>query len=99
MASISTLPLELLAHIVSFADSPSLKCLRQTCRFLSTPGTKQLFSSIRLFPDESSYEAIKNILNSPELRTFAKRVNVNTVEEDYVCTEAQLSNTLALLKD
>ncbi|KAL3452975.1 hypothetical protein BJX65DRAFT_319526 [Aspergillus insuetus] len=83
MASISTLPLELLAHIVSFADRPSLKCLRQTCRFLSTLATKQLFSSIRLFPDESSYEAIKNILNSPSLRTLAKRALVNTVEEDY----------------
>ncbi|KAL2856370.1 hypothetical protein BJX68DRAFT_263850 [Aspergillus pseudodeflectus] len=83
MASISTLHLELLAHIVSFADKPSLKSLRQTCYFLSTPATKQLFSTIRLFPDERSYERIKNMLDSPELRALPKRVHLNTVEEDY----------------
>jgi hypothetical protein len=85
MASISTgASLELLAHIVSFADKPSLKSLRQTFDFLSTPATKQLFSTIRLFPDERSYERIKNMLDSPELRALPKRVHLNTVEEDYV---------------
>lgn len=84
MASIIVLPTELLARIISFLDRSSLKAIRQTSRRLSQIATPQLFATLRLFPDEKSYEAVDHITDHATLKKMVKKVYVNTCEDDYV---------------
>ncbi|KAF7158668.1 hypothetical protein CNMCM6106_005458 [Aspergillus hiratsukae] len=83
MASITGLPSELLARIVSFLDRSSLKAVRETSRVLSQFATPRLFDTLHLFPDEESYEAVDNITNHATLKKMIKKVYVNTCEDDY----------------
>ncbi|KAH2534418.1 hypothetical protein KXW48_001932 [Aspergillus fumigatus] len=83
MASIIVLPTELLARIISFLDRSSLKAIRQTSRRLSQIATPQLFATLRLFPDEKSYEAVDRITDHATLKKMVKKVYVNTCEDDY----------------
>lgn len=84
MASITGLPSERLARIVSFLDRSSLKATRETSRVLSQFATPQLFDTLHLFPDEESYEAVDCIINHAMLKKMVKKVYVNTCEADYV---------------
>ncbi|RHZ54879.1 F-box protein [Aspergillus thermomutatus] len=83
MASITVLPSELLARIVSFLDRSSLKALRETSRVLSQFATPQLFNTLHLFPDEESYEAVDSITNNATFKKMVRKVYVNTCEDDY----------------
>ncbi|GFG18205.1 hypothetical protein IFM5058_08893 [Aspergillus udagawae] len=83
MASITVLPSELLARIISFLDRSSLKAIRETSRLLSQFATPRLFDTVRLFPDEESYEAIDRITSHAALKKMVKKVYVNTCEDDY----------------
>jgi hypothetical protein len=85
MASVNVLPSELLARIISFLDRSSLKAIRETSRLLSQFATPRLFDTLRLFPDEESYEAIDRITSHATLKKMVKKVYVNTCEDDYVC--------------
>ncbi|KAF7178188.1 hypothetical protein CNMCM7691_006860 [Aspergillus felis] len=83
MASITVLPSELLARIISFLDRSSLKAIRETSRLLSQFATPRLFDTLRLFPDEESYEAVDRVTNHATLKKMVKKVYVNTCEDDY----------------
>ncbi|RLL97664.1 hypothetical protein CFD26_105317 [Aspergillus turcosus] len=83
MASITLLPSELLARIVSFLNRSSLKAIRETSRVLSQFATPRLFDTLHLFPDEESYEAVDHIINHATLKKMVKKVYVNTCEDDY----------------
>ncbi|PCG90480.1 Hypothetical protein PENO1_098930 [Penicillium occitanis (nom. inval.)] len=83
MASITVLPNELLARIISFLDRSSLKAIRETSRLLSQFATLRLFDTLRLFPDEGSYEAVDRITDHVTLKKMVKKVYVNTCEDDY----------------
>lgn len=84
MVSITVLPNELLARIVSFLDRSSLKAIRETSHLLSYFATRRLFDTVRLYPDEDSYEAVDLITNHAILKKIVKKVYVNTCEDDYV---------------
>jgi hypothetical protein len=84
MASLTGLPSELLARIVSFLNRPSLKAVRETSRLLSQFATPRLFDTLHLFPDEESYEAVDHIIDHATLKKMVKKVYVNTCEDDFV---------------
>ncbi|GLA35234.1 hypothetical protein AnigIFM63309_010637 [Aspergillus niger] len=83
MVSITVLPSELLARIISFLDRSSLKAIRETSHLLSHFATPRLFDTLRLFPDEESYEAVDRIINHATLKKMVKKVYINTCEDDY----------------
>ncbi|KAB8226523.1 hypothetical protein BDV33DRAFT_186595 [Aspergillus novoparasiticus] len=68
MPQLIHLPGELVARAISHVDRSALKQLRQTCRTLSQFASRELFRAVRLFPDEESYERVRNISNDAVLR-------------------------------
>lgn len=84
MVSITVLPSELLAYIISFLDRSSLKAIRETSHLLSHFATPRLFDTLRLFPDEESYEAVDRITDHATLKKMVKKVYINTCQDDYV---------------
>ncbi|KAL5366279.1 F-box domain protein [Aspergillus floccosus] len=83
MASITVLPSELLARIITFLDRSSLEAIRETSRLLSQFATPRLFDTLRLFPDEESYEVVDCITDDATLKKMVKKVYINTCEDDY----------------
>lgn len=80
MATLSSLPLELVTNVVSFVDRPSLKNLRTTCRLLSRLATERLFESLTLAPKDSSYNAFEAVLGHETLSKLVKKVYFKTKE-------------------
>jgi hypothetical protein len=84
MPELVELPPELLALIVSLTDTKSLKSLRLTDRLLSSYASRCLFRVVDLYNDDESCEAFEAIASHPIFKGIVQRVNLNTVEEDYV---------------
>lgn len=84
MPELMELPPELLALIVSLADTKSLKSLRLTARLLSSFASRCLFHVVHLYNDDESCEAFEAVASHPIFKGIVQRVHLNTVEEDYV---------------
>ncbi|PIG86510.1 F-box domain protein [Aspergillus arachidicola] len=82
MPQLIHLPGELLARAISHVDRSALKQLRQTCRTLSQFASRELFRAVRLFPDEESYERVRNISNNAVLRRVVRKIYINTCDKD-----------------
>ncbi|OOQ90346.1 F-box domain protein [Penicillium brasilianum] len=81
MSRLLNLPSELLARTFSYVDRPSLKSLRQSCRFISQLATDQLFRTVHLQPGETSQRLLQEILNNPSLRRIPRKIYIDTVDE------------------
>ena len=84
MARLFNLPREVLALAFSYADRSSLKSLRQSCRFVSQLATDQLYTTVRLQPDETSQKGLQEILNNPDLRRIPRKIYIDTVDKSHV---------------
>ncbi|KAJ5562738.1 hypothetical protein N7461_001499 [Penicillium sp. DV-2018c] len=81
MSRLLDLPNELIAHTFSYVDRPSLKSLRQTCRFLSQLANDQLYRTVHLRPGETSQNKIQGILNNPSLSRSLRKIDIVTVDK------------------
>jgi hypothetical protein len=84
MSLLLNLPHKLRARTFAYVNRASLNSLRQTCRLTSQLSTDQLYKNPHLYPDEKSQDAIRGILNNPNLQQIPRKIYVNTVEADYV---------------
>lgn len=84
MPQLLHLPGELLARVISHIDQSALKQLRQTCRRLAQFVSRELFRTVHLFPDEESYERVRNISNNTILRSLVRKIYINTCYKDSV---------------
>ncbi|EIT75753.1 hypothetical protein AO1008_08286 [Aspergillus oryzae 100-8] len=82
MPQLLHLPGELLARVISHIDQSALKQLRQTCRTLAQFVSRELFRTVHLFPDEESYERVRNISNNTILRSLVRKIYINTCYKD-----------------
>ncbi|KAF7626505.1 F-box domain protein [Aspergillus flavus] len=82
MPQLLHLPGELLARVISHIDQSALKQLRQTCRTLAQFVSRELFHTVHLFPDEESYERVRNISNNTILRSLVRKIYINTCYND-----------------
>ncbi|KAE8372459.1 hypothetical protein BDV26DRAFT_301880 [Aspergillus bertholletiae] len=92
MQDLIGLPLELLAQVISHVDQSTLKQLRQTCRMLAQLASRELFRTVRLFPDEESYERVRSIAGDVKLKMMESE------SDDCTLTEA-FKDAIMQLKD
>lgn len=78
MAKLTELPNELLTSIITLLDPLTLKDLRCTCRKLQGLAAPVLFETLHLFPDDESIWRFKHILNDESLRSYTRKIYLNT---------------------
>jgi hypothetical protein len=84
MAELIKLPASVLIHIISLLDNDSVKTLRLTCKELSGFANRVLFRSISLYDKHDSCGHLQSVIIQPHLREEVFKLNLHTVEEDYV---------------
>lgn len=84
MSELARLPASVLIHIISLLNNESVKALRQTGKKISGFANRVLFRSISLYDTHDSCQLLESILSQPHLREEVFKLNLHTVEEDYV---------------
>jgi hypothetical protein len=85
MATLLTLPREIIHRIFYFATRASRKELRLASSLTGEIGRKWVFESARIAALKSSCEGFRNILDNPELAGHVTKVYIDTVRPTDVC--------------
>jgi DNA mismatch repair ATPase MutS len=84
MSELIDLPAGVLERIISMLDKDTIKNLRLACKKLSLSTNQVLFRAISLYDTPRSCRYLQSILAQPHLREEVIKLNLNTVEDDYV---------------
>lgn len=84
MSKLTNIPAGVLERIISMLDKETTKNLRLTCKKLSGFTNQILFRTVSLYDTPKSCRYLQSILAQPHLREEVVRLNLNTVEDDYV---------------
>jgi DNA mismatch repair ATPase MutS len=84
MSELTRLPASVLIHIISLLDNKTVKNLRLACKELSGFANRVLFRTVLLYNKPDSCRLLKSVLSQPHLREEVLKLNLHTVEVDYV---------------